>query len=291
MMLNPSNEEPDCLLSVVIVSYNNYGVLRDCLDSIRTHNDIGAALEVIVVEQSPKCDIYSALIKDYPWVNVMRNQNCGFGAGNNAGARVAKGKYLLLLNPDTVLLEPVFQFAVDKFEENATLGIFGVRLVNLAGERNQSFYFRKPYGLIRCALLWRLCDRFDIFLPNAMYITGADLFVRSDAFTKIGGFDERMFMYFEETYLCTRLNRLGLTVGYFPNKKIVHIEGQSSVSSEVFSRRLDSLAVLCRDLERDYSFILNKMKRDRQIKIWLGSDRDVRSAEITLIDQRLDSLR
>lgn len=291
MMLNPSNEEPDCLLSVIIVSYNNYGVLRECLDSIRTHNDIGAALEVIVVEQSPKCDIYSALIKDYPWVNVMRNKNCGFGAGNNAGACMAKGRYLLLLNPDTVLLEPVFQFAVDKFEEDATLGIFGVRLLNLAGERNQSFYFRKPYGLIRCTLLWRLCDRLDIFLPNAMYITGADLFVRSEAFAKIGGFDERMFMYFEETYLCARFNRLGLTVGYFPNKKIVHIEGQSSVSSEVFSRRLDSLGVLCRDLDWDYSSVLYKMKRDRRIKVWLGSDRDVRSAEIAQIDQRLDSLR
>lgn len=290
-MSNPTSRARSFLISVVIVSYNNYNVLRKCLDSISEYNDIGDSLEVIVVEQSPGYEIYDALVSDYSWVKALRNANNGFGAGNNAGFMASKGKYLLFLNPDTVLLEPVFQFAVNRFETDEGLGLFGVRLLDSEGNRNQSFYFRKPYGLFRCGLAWRLCDRFDFFFQKRMYITGADLFIRSNIFNEVGGFDERMFMYFEETYLCEKINRLGYAVRYYPNKKIVHLEGQSSVSNEVFGRRLDSLEVLCSDFGWNYLAILRKMKRDRQIKLLLGSGRDVRRSEICQIDHRLDSLR
>jgi len=278
-----------CAMSVVIVSYRNYKVLQDCLKSIVKFNDLQDGLEVIVVEQSPEGDLYSRLRSDFPWVRAIRNENRGFGAGNNVGVRAASGKYLLLLNPDTILVEPVFRFAVDQFEHNANLGLFGVRLLNENGERNQSFYFRKPYGILRGSLLYRFCDARDKFMPHAMYITGADMFVRSDAFVKVGGFDERMFLYFEETYLCTRLNEAGYRIGYCPQRQIVHLEGQSTISVDVFRRRLDSLEVLCGDFGWDFPSMLRGMRRDREIKKLFGSRPDERAREISEIDKRLGS--
>lgn len=274
-------------LSVVIVSYKNSAVLYDCLDSILKFNDIGGALEVIVVEQSPEGDLYEGLRRDYPWVVTLRHENRGFGAGNNAGARVANGRYLLFLNPDTVLVEPVFGFAIEKFEADSELGLFGVRLVDADGNRNQSFYFRKPYGLLRGSVLWRICDRFDWFMPRAMYITGADMFVTAQALRTMGGFDERMFMYFEETYFCERLDDLGLRIGYFPEKRIVHLEGKSGGGVEKFRRQLESLEVLCEDLQLDYYRILCKMAFDRKVKSMLGSAGDIRRGEIEEIERRL----
>ena len=274
-------------LSVIIVSYKNYSVLRDCLSSIEKFNDIGTTLEVIVVEQSPQRDVYESLSREFPWVHTVRHENRGFGAGNNAGVEVSKGKYLLFLNPDTTLLEPVFRFAVERFESNSKLGLFGVRLVDNDGNRNQSFYFKRPFGLLRGSVLYRACDKFNIFIPKAMYITGADMFMRADAFKEIGGFDERMFMYFEETYLCERLEAIDMRVAYFPEKRIVHLEGQSSVNINVFKRRLDSLEILCEDLKLDYCKILRRMVFDRKVKAVLGSDRSARQSEITEIEHRL----
>ena len=277
----------DIALSVVIVSYKNYGILTSCLDSIQEFNDIGDALEVIVVEQSPEDSLYERLCWGYPWVVVERHENRGFGAGNNAGAALARGRYLLFLNPDTVLLEPVFRFSIARFEENPKLGLFGVRLVDSDGNRNQSFYFRKPYGILRGSVLWRICNRFDWFIPSAMYITGADMFVRADAFQKVGFFDERMFMYFEETYLCEKLERLGMSIGYFADKRIVHLEGKTGGDAAKFRRQLDSLEVLCGDLDYDFRKVLRNMVLDRKIKAMLGSDKETRQREIREIEMWL----
>lgn len=276
----------DKQLSVVIVSYENLAVLRGCLDSISKFNDIGDALEVIVVEQSRSDEIYNALVDDYPWVVALRNENKGFGAGNNAGARAAHGGLLLFLNPDTVLVEPVFSFALSVSVDDSCLGMFGVRLVDAKGGRNRSFHFRKPYGLAR-ALAWRFFDRLDVFLPKSMYIAGADMFVPADAFRKTGGFDEGMFMYFEETYLCERLNGLGYTVGYFPSKKIVHLEGRSSGGISVLSKQLDSLERLCSSTGKDYVSTLVLMRRDRRFKRLFPGCRSAYTNEMVQIDARL----
>lgn len=273
-------------LSVIIVSYRNLGVLRNCLDSIQKFNDIGNALEVIVVEQSPRDNIYQSLLSDYQWVKVVKNENRGFGAGNNRGAKEARGEYLLFINPDTVLVEPIFGFAVEKFEHDSQMGLFGVQLVDALGRRNRSFHFRKPWGLWRIAA-WRLCDQINLFLPHAMYTAGADMFIRASAFQEAGGFDERMFMYYEETYLCNQLNKHGMKIAYFPQKKIVHLEGRSSANVQVFKRQLDSLTYLCEESGCNYIKVLKHLEKDRKMKRLLGLHRQEDSDEINEIEMRL----
>ena len=85
------------LLSVIIVSYLHYDILSECLDSIKKYNDIGDELEVIVSDNSPSSNIINQLKSNYPWVKTCKNQNKGFGAGNNRGIGISTGKYILFL--------------------------------------------------------------------------------------------------------------------------------------------------------------------------------------------------
>lgn len=273
-------------LSVIIVSYENMEVLSDCLNSIARFNDIGDEAEVIVVEQSRSEGIYQRLISDYPWVKTIRNKNRGFGAGNNAGAGVANGKLLLFLNPDTILIEPVFRYAVDIYKNNPMLGMFGFRLLDSIGGKNKSFHFRKPYGIAR-SIIWRMCDAFDIYLPQSMYIAGADMFVPAAAFQAAGGFNESMFMYFEETYLCVRLNSIGYRTRYFPQKHIIHLEGRSSSTVNTLKRQIESLRVLYGGNKKEFGDCLRKMRRDRRVKSFFQKRRLFCLREIELIESQL----
>lgn len=274
-------------LSIIIVSYENKAVLFDCLDSIRTYNDIGESLEIIVVEQSRSEEIFHEIESSYPEIIAIRNKNEGFGSGNNAGANKASGELLLFLNPDTILVEPVLKRALEIFHANKNLGMFGFRLLDKDGDYNKSFHFRKPYGIMR-AIAWRVCNRLDIYMPKSMYIAGADMFVPKTVFCQIGGFDKEMFMYFEETYLCNRLNELGYETAFFPDRQIIHLEGQSSASINTFKKQLDSLRRLCSLNNLSYQRCLQKMRRDRRLKSLIPGKKETVLAEIELIDEAIN---
>src|SRR5699024_9212479 len=118
------------LLSIVIVTYKKLDIVINCLDSIEKYNDIGKQLEVIVVDNSPDNTIVKFINNEYPDVKTIKSANNGFGAGNNTGFKASSGKYTLFLNPDTILIESIFEFAIRKFEENPKLGIFGLKLLD-----------------------------------------------------------------------------------------------------------------------------------------------------------------
>ena len=86
------------LLSVIIVAYRNIALLRDCIDSIYRFNDIGDELEVVVSDNSPDMELYNEIATDYPSVKLVKNDNIGFGAGNNRGYEASSGKYLFFFN-------------------------------------------------------------------------------------------------------------------------------------------------------------------------------------------------
>lgn len=276
-------------ISVIIVSYNNLSVLTDCICSIERMNDIGDCLEVIVVEQSEDDSICSLIKDKYKWVHVIRRENGGFGAGNNSGAKIAKHNHLLFLNPDTILRQPVFGYAISCFKRDSKLGMFGVRLTDEKGTKNHSFNFRKRYGITR-SLLWHVCDKNDLFLPSVMYTSGADIFIRKDVFNLAGQFDENIFMYNEETDLSDRVNRLGYKCGYFSSKEIVHLEGRASGNTNSFQRLLDSLIYLCEKNGESPRRVLKKMKRDRVIKALLGWSVSVQRTEIGVLEDRISRL-
>jgi GT2 family glycosyltransferase len=230
-----------CKFSVIIVSYNNLKVICDCLDSIEKNNDIGQALQVIVVEQTPQNNIYEYLLSHYTnqIFTVVRNDNNGFGAGNNKGTEYANGDVILFLNPDTILVEPIFSFAINVFQNNKDIGLFGVQLLDAKGNLNLSYNEKINFGF--GFILKNKMKRNRKFNGRKMYINGADLFVRKDIFIKSGMFDEKIFMYGEETDLCNRIIQQGYKIDYYGDHKIIHLEGQStSFKEQIYERLCDS---------------------------------------------------
>ena len=208
--------------SVIIVAYNCYDLIRDCLDSIEKYNDIGDELEIIVVDNGS--DGTWQRIKQTDNLKCIKADNKGFGAGNNRGFEIARGEYILFLNPDTLLIEPVFKFAIDKFEKNPKVGWFGVQLLDAQKKKNASFDFRMKGGLLLTQVA-KLFQNLNIFIPSVMFTGGADIFIRNEVFADAGRFDENIFMYCEEEDLTRRVHNLGFTTSYYKSKKIIHFEG------------------------------------------------------------------
>ena len=240
-------ESDNKILSIIIVSYNCLDILKDCIESVWKYNDLGDALEVIVVDNSSDGDTIEWLTNECKSVIAIKNDNKGFGQANNVGAKVAKGKYLLFLNPDTLLVEPVGKYAIDKFNRYPNIGCFGVQLIGKNGKRTHSTGFRMNMGFFRtlsCVILTQL----GIFVQRIMFTTGADIFIAKDVFIEAGMFDENLFMYCEEADLSNRLNSMDKKVYFFKDMKIIHLEGKTSDSrlSVVYEREAKSKEYYCK---------------------------------------------
>ncbi len=219
-------------VSVIIVNYNTGELLGQCLDSIRSQTT-SVTIEVIVVDNASRDDSVNIVASRYPWVRLIINtENLGFGAANNVGAKAAQGDYLLLLNSDTVLLnDAIGLFAADARHRGLT-GVTGCLLCDAEGKPSNSFgVFPTPLGMLvnRLRMLFFLKDRAGhgkISGELAVdFVTGADMFLRRDLYMEIGGFDERFFMYYEETDMQRRIADKGLPNRVIEGPRIVHLVG------------------------------------------------------------------
>lgn len=252
----------EIIFSVIIVSYHCRECLENCLESIRQYNDIGTGLEIIVVDNSTDDSVYKWLKEQAADVTVIKNENKGFGEANNVGAKAAAGRYLLFLNPDTLLIEPVFLFAINVFKTDKKTGCFGLQLVDEKGRRTNSYGLRMPMGFRR-AVFCSILIRAGIFLPDMMYVSGADMFISKEAFTMAGTFDESIFLYCEEADLCNRVNHAGYRISYYPQKKIIHLEGKTQTRrlSEKYQLEMRSREYYC----NKYGYNFKRLaKKERQ---------------------------
>ncbi len=212
------------ILSVIIVTYNNELTICDCLESIQKFNDIGASLEVIVVDNGSK-DNTQEIIKKYgDFITFIPSKNNGFGAGNNLGVKNSHGKYLFLLNPDTILVEPIFSIIINQLEKKDN-SVGGFHLVSRKNKDMPSFGFlpEKINFPLYSKILYFVLRKRTIKLSFS-YPWGADLFLASENFNKVNGFDEEFFLNFEELVLMKKLN-VPLTIIH--PEKIVHLESVS----------------------------------------------------------------
>ena len=253
-------------LSVVIVCYNNLEVLRDCLDSIEKYNDIGQSLEVIVVDNGTSNTTFDYVTNNYKNVKILKNENKGFGQGNNIGFIASSGEFILFLNPDTILIEPIFTFALKCFESEPKLGLFGLKLINASGKWNLSFNYIDKHGLIYAQLI-KLFHKISYFSPDMMYVVGANLFMRRSVFSEIGMFDEEFFMYYEEPDIAKRIKKLGYSIKYFPTKRIIHLEGASSLPNQKMLKiKMDSYKKYCKKYSIDFEKEVKKETRRTYLK-------------------------
>lgn len=221
------------MVSIIIVNYYSKAYLAKCLFSIDKHS-FGEDLEIIVVNNDQKGEL-TELICKYPKVRLYQNRkNIGFGSACNFGAKKAQGENILFLNPDTQFIDNYIKEVLVKTQQFKKAGIIGPRLITDAG-KTQEWSAGKENTIVQIIKnnLWMIDSRClweskkDIFVD---WVSGAGMFVRRDIFDKIGGFDEKFFMYGEDMDLCARTRDLGYDVLYSPGLALQHSGGKSRKS-------------------------------------------------------------
>lgn len=227
-------------LSIVIVSYNTRELLRECLASLRA-GAAGLAVETFVVDNASRDGSAEMVAEHFPDVRLIRNpDNRGFAAANNLALAEAVGRYVMLLNPDTVVRAGAFPELVRFMDGRERAGYCGPRLVNGDGSHQASARRFPTWWTAAGALLgWdkrhplsRHCGELhaahgDRKEMPAGWLTGACLLVRRAAMAQVGVLDDGYFMYFEETDWCRRLAQAGWEGWYVPSAEVVHYGGQS----------------------------------------------------------------
>lgn len=225
------------LVSIILVNYNGADVLPSCLNSLDKFIPKDSC-EIILVDNDSQDNSVDFVSKNFPDVKIIRmSKNCGFGAGNNAGAKIAQGEFLFLLNTDITLTENILPHLIELMEKCQDVGIIGTKLLfpdqsfqlsissaigiqgevkskklhNLANNKYNSICLEKDYQIIR---------EVDI-------VVGASMFIRAKLFEDLCGFDERFFMYFEDSDLCQRAQNQGYKILYTPEVSVIHIRGHS----------------------------------------------------------------
>jgi GT2 family glycosyltransferase len=228
-------------LSIVIVNWNGHGVLRDCLMSIY-QLDHAVEFEVIVVDNDSSDGSVAMVRGEFPQVRLVLNtSNLGFSAGNNRGFAVARGRLVLLLNSDTLVLPGALAESVKYLDANPDVGVLGCRCEFPDRSFQTSCYrFSDPFALFMTRLLPLgsiLSERFNYARYMARQFTGPTdvdcvagcfMVVRHDIIRELGGLDEDFFMYGEDEEWCARIGRAGWKVVYFPGATIIHIHRFSS---------------------------------------------------------------
>lgn len=225
-------------IDIIIVSWNTKTLLANCLHSVVEATPPGT-YKIWVVDNGSTDGTQDMLASAYPQVRLIQNQeNVGFARANNQAINEGAGKYVLLLNPDTIIHPGSLEIMKNFLRETPSAGAVGPLVYNPNGTLQTSAYpaptlFRE---------LWRLFH-LDKLIPIGSYrqsdwehdrprevenLLGACILVRRSVLNQIGLFDEHYFMYSEEIDLCFRMRRAGWQIYWLPEASIVHFGGQST---------------------------------------------------------------
>lgn len=235
-------------ISIVIVNYNVKEFLYQCLLSIRKATD-GFNVETIVVDNNSSDNSIDYLEPLFPEVKFIKlDENIGFGRANNLAFKQARGKYFLILNPDTIIQEDTLRVMYDYMEAHPEVGISGCKVLNADGTFQlpcrRGFptpwaAFCKLFGLQSIFPKSRLFAQYNQTFrdENETYyidaIIGAFMFSRGDVIRKLEGFLEDFFMYGEDLDLCFRANKIGYKTAYVHTTSIIHYKGESTRRSSI----------------------------------------------------------
>ncbi len=235
-------------ISIIIVNYNVKEFLQNLLESIfkATQN---FSTEIIVVDNASDDGSPEIIKKRFPQVILIENkENLGFGKANNQALKIAKGKFIVLINPDTIVKEDTFVKLVDFFNRTPLAGLVGCKILNPDGSLQlacrRSFpgpwtSFTKVFGLSALFPKSKLFAKYNLTYldENQTYevdaISGAFMMMRAEVYKKIGGFDPAFFMYGEDLDFCYRTQQAGFKVFYFHETEVIHFKGESTKRSKI----------------------------------------------------------
>ena len=194
--------------------------------------------EIIVVDNNSQDKSLDIINDKYPNVKLIAlPKNVGFGEGNNAGAKVAQGEFLFLLNTDTILTSNILPYLMELMSANSAVGVIGPKLlfpnksfqisfsheIGIKGE----FKTRKLYKDAENKSKLNVIEQDFQDVKEVDIVVGAAFFIRANLFNLLDGFDEKFFMYFEESDLCQRVRNKGYKILYTPHISLIHIRGYS----------------------------------------------------------------
>jgi len=230
-------------LSIVIVNYNAERLLKGCLESVYAGTN-GTPLDVWVVDNHSRDRSVAMVKSQFPTVRVIENEsNVGFSRANNLVVSQSRSDYILLLNPDTLIIEDGIERMVKFMEAHPEAGIAGCKVLNrdgtlqLACRRSiptpeVAFYrltgLSKLFPKSRIMAKYNMTYRSPDETQEVDAVSGSFLMIRRSVVEQIGLLDERFFMYGEELDWCLRAKRAGWAVMYYPGAQIVHYKGEST---------------------------------------------------------------
>jgi GT2 family glycosyltransferase len=249
-------------VSVVIVSWNARALLRDCLSSVYDQTQ-GVSFEVIVVDNASSDGSAAMVRRDFSRALVIENaENLGFVAANNQAFEIAKGRYFLLLNSDTIVLDDAIAGTVAYADLHPKGAAFGCKVLNRDRSLQLScFMFPSCLNMLfQATYLYKVFPRSRLFgreflswwdheeERRVQAISGCFSLVRKEAVDAVGPMDPIFFFYGDDVDWCRRFAQAGWEVRYFPGARIVHFGGQStSLMRRSFRLQLTSAAlVFCR---------------------------------------------
>jgi GT2 family glycosyltransferase/lipopolysaccharide/colanic/teichoic acid biosynthesis glycosyltransferase len=240
-------------LSVIIVNYNVRDFLNNALVSISKALQ-GLDSEIFVVDNASDDGSGDFIRKHFPAVHLIENRrNIGFAAANNIALTKAAGKYIVLVNPDTLVQEDTFQTLLDAFKTFPDAGMIGCKILNPDGTLQlacrRSFptpwvAFTKIIGLSTLFPNSHLFARYNLSYldPEKSYevdaVSGSFMMIRREVYEQIGGLDENFFMYGEDLDWCYRVQKAGWKVRYVPLTQIIHYKGESTRRSDIDELKL-----------------------------------------------------
>ncbi|MCH8822882.1 MAG: glycosyltransferase family 2 protein [Planctomycetes bacterium] len=273
---NIQTAEPStCDVSIVIVNWNARDYLRNCLNSILAEC-IDISYEIIVVDNASNDNSCEMLDAEFPSVQVIANStNNGFAGANNQGIRIAKGRYVLLLNPDTIVLDKAIDKCIVFADERPEIGIVGCQVLDdEVSISNTCFLFPSPITILLTQLgftrkfaksRWLGCsemgwwDRKDE--REVEVVTGMFMLTRKSAIEKVGLMDEDYFIYAEEADWCYRFWKAGYKCVFTPTSRIIHIEGGGKSTAQIPERMF---------VQKQKSLLLFQ-KKNRGLLAWVAT--------------------
>ncbi len=247
------------ILSIIIVNWNTKDLLQQCLRSVYK-NIPNMKFEVYVVDNNSSDSSPEMIKKVFPQVKLIENsRNDGFARANNKAIRKSRGRYVLLLNSDTIVLGDALIRMVEFADEHKEVGVLGCKLVNKNGTLQYSAarfptlatvilggnivprVMARLFRIKRFPGQTYLNEKDHNKLQEVDWVVGACILVRSEAIKEAGLLDENLFVYGEEIEWCIRLKKAGWSVFYFPDAQIIHYgggssKGQSQVKSIMYRR-------------------------------------------------------
>lgn len=240
-------------IAVIIINYNTAQYTVNCIQSVLEKTGTALNYQIIVVDNASKYDDYlivkqgAEAITTVPITLIRSRINTGFGGGNMAGVLEANAKYLVFLNNDTLLRNDCLSILKNALDTNPEIGIAGPQSFKEDGSCMVSLdHFASPAReLLGRSILEKLNPkrypkRKKLYTePVKMdYVPGSFMFLRATDFHAVGGFDNNIFLYYEETDLCLRLKKLGKQAWLIPQAEFVHFHGGSTGRSLAIKKEL-----------------------------------------------------